>query len=73
MGEGTATAGNSSQSPFSSLVVDGDEAGLVEVQLALDAAQNLIIDAALVAQGDGGLAFDAERFAGEIHVALMIG
>lgn len=47
------------------------QAGLVEVEFALDAAEDCVVDAALVAEADGGLAFDTEHFEREVEEAAV--
>ena len=40
------------------------EAGFGEIDIVLDAAENFVVDRLVVAQGDDGLAFCVQGFAG---------
>ena len=45
------------------------EAGVAQVQFAFYAAEGLVVDAAFIAEADGGFAFDAGGFAGDLEEA----
>ena len=50
-----------------------DEARFGEIELAFYAAQDGVVDAAFVAQADGGFAFDAQGLERELGVAFLAG
>ena len=64
------------QSPFSTsflCITRRRNPGLVQIQLAFDTTQDLIIDTAFITQTDCGLALDAQCLQRKLEMALVIG
>ncbi len=49
------------------------EAGFAEVEFVLEAAEDFVADAAVIAEADGRLALDAEQFVGQVAVPVVVG
>ena len=51
----------------------GDGSRLSQIQLALDAAQDFIVDPAFIAEANYGLALDAHGFEGKAEMTIVFG
>ncbi len=49
------------------------EAGFAEVEFVLEAAEDFVADAAVIAEADGRLALHAEQFVGQVAVPVVVG